>query len=52
MTFAWYITDDYAKRSSIKEGLVTIMTNYDRIAVECWGSVDYVREGLIRHNSM
>jgi hypothetical protein len=26
--------------------------NYDECSVEFWGNVDFVREGLIRHNSI
>ena len=53
MTFAWYIPEDYTLNKFKKNMLdYNNPTSYDRCAVEMWGLVDYVKEGLSRHNSI
>jgi hypothetical protein len=53
MTFAWYIPDDYTETKFYQGRLgYNNPTDYNRCQVEMWGSVDYVKEGLMRHNSI
>jgi hypothetical protein len=53
MTFAWYIPDDYTFKK-FRQGSLNYNNpeNYDQCSVQFWGKVDYVREGLKRHNSI
>ena len=53
MTFAWYIPDDYTE-TKFNQGKLCYNNpnNYDKCPVELWGSVDYAKEGLRRHNSI
>jgi lysophospholipase L1-like esterase len=51
MTFAWNIPANYTQVAFEVHSLgYSNPTNYDRWPVELWGSPDYVREGLKRHN--
>lgn len=51
MTFSWNIPDNYSK-TNFESRMVGYNNpdNYDIQAVELWGSVEYVQEGLERHN--
>ena len=53
MTFAWHIPDNYTE-TKFNQGKLGYNnpTNYDKCPVELWGSVDYVKEGLMRHNAI
>jgi hypothetical protein len=53
MTFAWYIPDDYTFMK-FRQGSLNYNNpeNYDECSVEFWGKVDFVKEGLKRHNSI
>jgi hypothetical protein len=53
MTFAWVIPENYTAEAfeAGKLGYVN-PENYDRPAVELWGPVPYVREGLRRHDEV
>ena len=51
MTFAWNIPGNYTIESFKSNTLgYNNPTNYDKWPVELWGSPEYVREGLQRHN--
>ena len=53
MTFSWHIPDDYTMERFVRNELnYNNPTKYDMWPVELWGSVDYVREGLTRHNAI
>lgn len=53
MTFAWHIPDNYTETKFYQGRLgYNNPTNYDKCPVELWGSVDYVREGLMHLNSI
>jgi len=51
MSYAWYIPENYTITKFLQGKLDYINpTNYDRCMVEHWGDLDYVKEGLKRHN--
>lgn len=51
MTFAWSIPDTYSLDNMINGTLAyNNPAKYDQQPVELWGSIEYVREGLQRHN--
>jgi hypothetical protein len=53
MTFAWYIPDDYTFKKFCQGSLdYNNPEKYDECSVQFWGSVDFVKEGLRRHNSI
>lgn len=52
MTFAWNIPDNY-NQALFKSGKIGYApTNYGRYPVELWGSVEFVKEGISRHNAV
>ena len=51
MTFAWSIPANYSQEPFMVNSLgYDNSDDYDNYPVELWGSVEYVREGLQRHN--
>ena len=51
MTFAWHIPPNYTKQRFDQNALgYNNPSSYDKWPVELWGDLDYVREGLRRHN--
>jgi hypothetical protein len=52
MTFAWNIPNHY-NQESFESGEVGYKpTKYGRYPVELWGSVEFVKEGMSRHNAV
>lgn len=53
MTFAWSLPESYSYQAFESEQVgYNNPEHYDRYPAELWGSPDYVREGLRRHNAV
>jgi len=52
MTFAWNIPPNYSSDSFTSGAVGYTPSSYKRYPVELWGSVEFVKEGIYRHNSV